>query len=45
MQFPLYIGLGAWKIHPHFLFESLGYAIAAAQAKQADLLNAVMTQV
>ncbi len=28
MQFPLYIGFGAWKIHPHFLFESLAYAIA-----------------
>lgn len=28
MQFPFYIGLGAWKIHPHFLFEFLGYAVA-----------------
>ncbi len=28
MQFPVYIGLGAWKIHPHFLFESLGYSVA-----------------
>lgn len=28
MQFPVYIGLGAWKIHPHFLFEFLGYALA-----------------
>ncbi len=28
MQFPVYIGLGAWKIHPHFLFEFLGYAVA-----------------
>lgn len=28
MQFPVFIGFGVWKIHPHFLFESLGYAIA-----------------
>lgn len=28
MQFPVYIGFGGWKIHPHFLFESLGYAVA-----------------
>ncbi|HEY9645074.1 MAG TPA: prolipoprotein diacylglyceryl transferase family protein, partial [Chroococcidiopsis sp.] len=28
MQFPVYLGLGAWKVHPHFVFESLGYAIA-----------------
>ncbi|MEA5466225.1 prolipoprotein diacylglyceryl transferase [Leptothoe sp. PORK10 BA2] len=27
-QFPVYIGLGAWKIHPHFLFEFLGYVVA-----------------
>lgn len=25
MQFPVYIGWGAWHIHPHLLFESLGY--------------------
>ncbi|MGF1601626.1 MAG: prolipoprotein diacylglyceryl transferase [Thermosynechococcaceae cyanobacterium] len=28
MQFPFYIGIGSWKIHPHFLFESLGYTIS-----------------
>jgi prolipoprotein diacylglyceryltransferase len=28
MQFPVYFWLGAWQIHPHFLFESLAYAIA-----------------
>jgi phosphatidylglycerol---prolipoprotein diacylglyceryl transferase len=28
MQFPVYIGFGAWRIHPHFLFEALGYALA-----------------
>lgn len=28
MQFPFYIGLGSWKIHPHPLFESMGYAVA-----------------
>ena len=28
MQFPVYIGFGAWKIHPHLLFESLGYTVA-----------------
>ncbi|NEO37047.1 MAG: prolipoprotein diacylglyceryl transferase [Moorea sp. SIOASIH] len=28
MEFPVYLGIGSWRIHPHFLFESLGYAIA-----------------
>jgi phosphatidylglycerol---prolipoprotein diacylglyceryl transferase len=28
MQFPVYLWIGPWSIHPHFLFESLGYAIA-----------------
>jgi phosphatidylglycerol---prolipoprotein diacylglyceryl transferase len=28
MQFPVYIEFGFWKIHPHFLFESLAYVIA-----------------
>jgi prolipoprotein diacylglyceryltransferase len=28
MQFPVYLGFGAWRIHPHFLFEALGYALA-----------------
>jgi phosphatidylglycerol---prolipoprotein diacylglyceryl transferase len=28
VQFPVYITFGALKIHPHFLFESLAYAIA-----------------
>jgi prolipoprotein diacylglyceryltransferase len=28
MQFPLYLGFGTWKIHPHPLFEFLGYGIA-----------------
>ncbi|MBD1910447.1 MULTISPECIES: prolipoprotein diacylglyceryl transferase family protein [unclassified Leptolyngbya] len=28
MQFPVYLGFGSWKLHPHFVFESLGYAIA-----------------
>jgi prolipoprotein diacylglyceryltransferase len=28
MQFPVYIGFGGWKIHPHLLFESIGYAVA-----------------
>jgi len=28
MQFPVYFWLGSWRIHPHFLFESLAYAIA-----------------
>ena len=28
MQFPVYIGFGTWKIHPHLLLESLGYAVA-----------------
>lgn len=28
MQFPVYLGFGSLKLHPHFVFESLGYAIA-----------------
>lgn len=28
MQFPVYLGIGPWQAHPHFVFESLGYAIA-----------------
>jgi phosphatidylglycerol---prolipoprotein diacylglyceryl transferase len=28
MEFPVYIGIGAYKIHPHFLFEALGYTVA-----------------
>ncbi len=28
MEFPVYVWMGPWQIHPHFLFESLAYAIA-----------------
>ena len=28
MEFPVYIEIGLWRIHPHFVFESLAYAIA-----------------
>lgn len=28
MQFPVYIWLGSWRIHPHFLFESIAYTSA-----------------
>ena len=28
VEFPVYIGLGGLKIHPHLLFESLAYAVA-----------------
>lgn len=28
MDFPVYLGLGAFKIHPHFLFEAIAYAVA-----------------
>jgi prolipoprotein diacylglyceryltransferase len=28
MQFPVYIWLGNWQIHPHLLFESLAYTTA-----------------
>lgn len=28
MEFPLYFGLGSWRIHPHLLFEVIAYAIA-----------------
>lgn len=29
MSFPVYLGVGGWRIHPHVLFELLGYAVAA----------------
>jgi prolipoprotein diacylglyceryltransferase len=28
VEFPIYLWIGSWRIHPHFLFESLAYAIA-----------------
>lgn len=28
MQFPVYLEFGPWQIHPHPVFESLGYAVA-----------------
>ncbi|MEM9908831.1 MAG: prolipoprotein diacylglyceryl transferase family protein [Cyanobacteria bacterium P01_D01_bin.44] len=28
MEFPVYIPLGPWRIHPHFLFEALAYSVA-----------------
>ncbi|HEY9613096.1 prolipoprotein diacylglyceryl transferase [Allocoleopsis sp.] len=28
MEFPVYLPIGSWQIHPHFLFESLAYLIA-----------------
>ncbi|MGK7901776.1 MAG: prolipoprotein diacylglyceryl transferase [Hormoscilla sp.] len=28
MTFPVYLEIGSWRIHPHFLFEVLAYAIA-----------------
>ncbi|MDP8966538.1 MAG: prolipoprotein diacylglyceryl transferase [Cyanobacteriota bacterium] len=28
MEFPSYFWIGSWRIHPHFLFETLAYAIA-----------------
>ena len=28
MQFPVYLWIGSWRIHPHFLFESIAYAVA-----------------
>ncbi len=28
MNFPVYISIGNWHLHPHILFEALGYAIA-----------------
>jgi phosphatidylglycerol---prolipoprotein diacylglyceryl transferase len=28
VEFPVYIGFGTWKIHPHLVFESLAYAVA-----------------
>lgn len=27
MEFPVYLYLGSWRIHPHVLFESLAYFI------------------
>ena len=28
MEFPVYLWIGPWQVHPHLLFESLAYAIA-----------------
>lgn len=28
MEFPVYLLIGSWRIHPHLFFESLAYAIA-----------------
>jgi phosphatidylglycerol---prolipoprotein diacylglyceryl transferase len=28
MTFPVYIGVGVYKLHPHLVFESLGYMVA-----------------
>src|SRR4028119_172987 len=28
MEFPVYLWMGPWQIHPHLFFESLAYAIA-----------------
>jgi phosphatidylglycerol---prolipoprotein diacylglyceryl transferase len=28
VEFPVYIGFGAWRLHPHLVFESLAYGIA-----------------
>lgn len=28
MTFPVYLEIGSWRIHPHFVFEVLAYAIA-----------------
>lgn len=28
MEFPVYLWVGSWRIHPHFFFEALAYAIA-----------------
>jgi phosphatidylglycerol:prolipoprotein diacylglycerol transferase len=28
MQFPVYLHLGPWRIHPHLFFEGLGYLVA-----------------
>jgi phosphatidylglycerol---prolipoprotein diacylglyceryl transferase len=28
VQFPVYIGFGVWRLHPHLVFESLAYGVA-----------------
>lgn len=28
VEFPVYIWLGSWKIHPHFFFETIAYSVA-----------------
>jgi hypothetical protein len=28
VEFPVYLWIGSWQIHPHLFFESLAYAIA-----------------
>ncbi len=42
MQFPVYIWLGSWRIHPHFLFEAIAYSISfrlTIKAMRHDSLN------
>jgi phosphatidylglycerol---prolipoprotein diacylglyceryl transferase len=28
VQFPVYIGFGPWRLHPHFLFEAIAYFVS-----------------
>lgn len=28
MNFPVYIGIAPWQVHPHFLFEAIAYTVA-----------------
>jgi prolipoprotein diacylglyceryltransferase len=44
MQFPVYVGVGPLAVHPHPLFEGLGYVVAAylfkwLRARQGDALD------
>ena len=42
MDFPVYIGLGPWRIHPHLLFEALGYSVAfqlILSSRRVDVLD------
>ena len=44
MNFPVWLSVGAWKIHPHFFFEMLGYAVGiliylALRKRQGDHIH------
>ncbi|MEO1593010.1 MAG: prolipoprotein diacylglyceryl transferase family protein [Cyanobacteria bacterium J06632_22] len=49
MDFPVWISLGPWRIHPHFVFESLAYTVALRltlrSSRRSSLLASQQTSV